>query len=139
MSVPWRQSGQSMVAVAFVTPILLLLLQGFVGLAIVIQAQLGLVAVAQEAAHAAALAPSAAEAVAQGQERGQEVATGFALHTGELHVSVDASQFGPGGQVEATAQYELNPMGLPILHWVAVPLEQRHIEPVARYRSLRTP
>jgi hypothetical protein len=92
--------------------------------------------VAQEAAHAAALAPSADEAVQQGEQRGQAVATGFALHSGELQVDVDASQFGPGGQVQATARYELSPV-VPLLQWVVVPLERRHVEPVARYRSLR--
>jgi Flp pilus assembly protein TadG len=133
-----RQPAQSMVAVAIMLPVVLVLLQGLVGLAVVVQAELGLVSVAQEAAHAAALAPSPTEAVDQGEQRGQEVASGFALHAGELHVTVDASQFGPGGRVQATAQYQINPMGLPILQWVSVPLERRQVEPVARYRSLRS-
>jgi len=138
MSCQRRQTGQSTVALAIMMPVLLVLLQGLVGLAVVVQAELGLVAVAQEAAHAAALAPSAGEAVDQGEQRGQEVATGFALHTGELHVTIDTSQFGPGGQVQATAQYQVNPLGMPILQWVVVPLERRQVEPVARYRSLRS-
>jgi hypothetical protein len=119
----------------FLAPILILFFLGLVGLGVEVWAQLGLVSVAQEAAHAAAVAPSARDAVDSGTTRGYEVGSGYRLGNGSLHVSVDASQFGPGGRVSATATYQLGRNEIPLLGSFDMALRQQHVELVSRYRG----
>ena len=130
-----RSRGSAVVEFTFLAPILMLFLLGLVGLGVEVWAQLGLVAVAQEAAHAAAVAPSEATAVGQGTARGYQVGRGYRLGNGSLHVSVDASQFGPGGRVSAVATYHLGRTEIPLLGSLDLPLEQQHVELVSHYRS----
>ena len=91
---------------------------------------------AEEAALAAAHASSPEQAVTFGRARGQRVAQGYALRNGSLVVTVDPSGFGPGGIVRATAHYQLSASQMPLLGLAHLDLEQRHAEPVPRYRSL---
>ena len=79
----------------------MLLLTGLLAVSIATATELGLVAVAQEAAHAAALSMAADEATEQGYARGMLVGRGYPLGNGSLAVQVDATQFRPGGQVQA--------------------------------------
>jgi len=130
-----RSRGSAVVEFTFLAPILMLLFLGLVGLGVEVWAQLGLVAVAQEAAHAAAVAPSEATAVEQGTMRGYQVGSGYRLGNGSLRVSVDASQFGPGGRVSAVATYHLGRTEIPLLGGLDLPLQQQHVELVSHYRS----
>ena len=130
-----RSQGSAVVEFTFLAPILMLLFLGLVGLGVEVWAQLGLVAVAQEAAHAAAVAPSETTAVAQGTTRGYQVGSGYRLGNGSLRVSVDASQFGPGGRVSAVATYHLGRTEIPLLGGLDLPLQQQHVELVSHYRS----
>jgi hypothetical protein len=131
-----RQSrGSAVVEFTFIAPILMLFFLGLVGLGVEVWAQLGLVAVAQEAAHAAAVAPTAPDAVDSGTSRGYEVGSGYRLGNGSLHVTVDASQFGPGGRVSAMATYHLGHTEIPLLGGVDLALEQQHVELVSQYRG----
>jgi Flp pilus assembly protein TadG len=131
-----RGSGSAIVEMALLAPILGLLLAGLGAVGIVVQAQLGLVAVAEEAALAATYAPNAAQAMSLGQTRGRQVGQGYALRNGSLVVSVDSTAFAPGGIVRATAHYQLSANQVPLLGLAHLDLEQRHAEPVPRYRSL---
>ena len=131
-----REPGNAIVEMALLAPVLGLLLAALGAMAIVVQAQLGLVAVAEEAALAATYAPSPKQAVTLGQTRGQQVGQGYALRNGSLVVAVDPSGFGPGGIVRATAHYQLSASQVPLLGLAHLDLEQRHAEPVPRYRSL---
>jgi hypothetical protein len=83
-----------------------------------------------------ALASTPAEALTRGAVQGREVASGYGLTNGSLRLAVDASGFGRGGQVQATAQYEVTLGDLPLLGWLRVPLASRHAEPIDPYRSL---
>jgi len=131
-----RESGNAIVEMALLAPILGVLLAGLGAMAIVVQAQLGLVAVAEEAALAATYAPNPEQAVSLGQARGQQVGQGYALRNGSLAVTIDPTKFAPGGVVRATAHYQLSASQVPLLGLARVDLEQRHAEPVPRYRSL---
>jgi hypothetical protein len=130
-----RSRGSAMVEFTFLAPVLMLLFLGLVGLGVEVWAQLGLVAVAQEAAHAGGVAPSEAAAVEQGTARGYQVGSGYRLANGSLRVSVDASQFGPGGRVSAVATYHLGRTEIPLLSGLDLPLQQQHVELVSQYRS----
>jgi hypothetical protein len=131
-----RKSGNAIVEMALLAPILGVLLAGLGAMAIVVQAHLGLVAVAEEAALAATYAPDPGQAVNLGQTRGQQVGRGYALRNGSLVVTIDPTAFAPGGVVRATAHYQLSASQVPLLGLAHVDLEQRHAEPVPRYRSL---
>jgi Flp pilus assembly protein TadG len=131
-----RQPGSAIVELALLAPILGVLLAGLGATAMVVQAQLGLVAVAEEAALAATYAADAGEAVSLGQARGQQVGQGYALRNGSLVVTIDASGFAPGGVVRAAARYQFSASQAPLLGLAHLDLEQRHAEPVPRYRGL---
>ncbi len=132
-----RTRASAIVEFTLVVPVLMLFFLGLVGLGVQVWAQLGLVAVAQEAAHAAAAAPDELAAVDRGTVRGYQVGSGYRLGNGSLRVSVDASQFGPGGRVSAVATYHLGRTEVPLLAGVDLRLEQQHVEVVSRYRSFR--
>jgi Flp pilus assembly protein TadG len=132
----WRQRGSAVVELAVLAPLVGVLLAGLAAVAITVQAQIGLVSVAQEAALAATYAASSEQATSLGQQRGQQVGRGFALRNGSLTVGIDATGFGPGGVVRATAHYQLSASQLPLLGLAHLDLEQRHAEPVPMYRSL---
>ena len=131
-----REPGNAIVELALLAPIVGLLLASLGAMAIAVQAQLGLVAVAEEAALAATYAPGPQQAVTLGQARGQQVGQGYALRNGSLTVTIDPSGFAPGGLVRATAHYQLSASQVPLLGLAHLDLEQRHAEPVPRYRGL---
>ncbi len=132
----YREPGNAIVEMALLAPIVGLLLASLGAMAIAVQAQLGLVAVAEEAALAATYAPGPQQAVTLGQARGQQVGQGYALRNGSLTVTIDSSGFAPGGHVRATAHYQLSATQVPLLGLAHLDLEQRHAEPVPRYRGL---
>lgn len=131
-----REPGSAIVEMALLAPIVGLVLAGLGATAIAVQAQLGLVAVAEEAARAASYAANPAQAVSFGQSRGLQVGRGYALRNGSLLVTIDPTAFAPGGIVRATAHYQLSASQVPLLGLARLDLEQRHAEPVPRYRSL---
>jgi Flp pilus assembly protein TadG len=134
-----RAQASAMVELALLVPILGLLLAGIGAIAIVVQVQLGLISMVEEASRAAAHASNATEATARGQARGQQVAAGYALGNGSLVIELDTSAFGPGGAVRATGRYRLLPAQVPLLGLPQLSLQQRHTEPIPRYRGLATP
>ena len=129
------QRGQALLETALVVPLLLLLAFGVVGAGRLVQAQLGVSAVAREAARAAALATGADLAATQGMAHGQEVATGYHLTNSSLRVSVEAGSFARGGQVRASARYEVALGDLPLLGWAHVAVSSQHVERLDLYRS----
>jgi hypothetical protein len=82
--------------------------------------------------------PRAVQSAVVGTARGKEVAQGYHLRNGSLEVDVDASDFGPPGQVRVEAHYRLTRQDIPLLFGAVVSLEQAHVEPVAPYRSAGT-
>ncbi len=132
---PTAERGQALLGFALAAPILAVTLIGLFGVALVVQAQLGLVAVAEDAARAAALAATPDQAVQLGTARGQLVAAGYPLGDGSLRVTIDASQFRPGGSVRATAGSRMDGRDVPLLGPADLTFEREHAEPVAAYRS----
>ncbi len=130
-----RQRGQALIELALVTPLLLFLGLAVVGVGRVTQARIGVDAVARDAARAGALADAPAGAVAQGTTRGEDVAAGYGLGNGSLQLAVDASAFGRGGRVAASAAYTVQFGDLPLLGWAHVPVAGTHVEPVDTYRA----
>ena len=101
-----------------------------------IQARSSVTAVAREAARAGAAASSPAEAYARALDRGAAAADGYGLRRDRLDLSVDASAFGLGGAVAATARYTVRLDDLPLLGWVSLPVQSTDRERIERYRSL---
>jgi Flp pilus assembly protein TadG len=128
--------GQALVETALVLPILLFVAFAVNGVGRVTQAQMGVSAVAREAARAGALANDPATALSLALSRGQAVGNGYGLTDGSLQVSVDVGQFGPGGQVQASATYIVSVGDLPLLAWASVPVASRHTEMIDLYRSV---
>jgi hypothetical protein len=63
------------------------------------------------------------------------VAAGYGLGNGSLRLTVDASTFGRGGSVRATATYDVALDDLPLMGWIRVPATSAHDEPIDPYRS----
>jgi len=130
-----NECGQALVEVALVIPILLLLAFGVVAVGRVTNAQMGVSAVAREAARAAALANDPAEAASQGVTQGQEVAAGYHVGDGSLHLAVNAGNFTRGGTVQASAHYTVSLGDLPLLGWAHITVGSTHLERIDLYRS----
>lgn len=130
-----RQTGQALVELALVAPLLLFLGFGVLAVGRIAQAHMAVSAVADEAALAAAGANSADAAAAAGIRRGQQVASGYDLTVGALGLSVDARDFSRGGQVRATARYTVSLQDLPLLSWAKIPIVSTHVAPIDAYRS----
>jgi len=132
----WKnERGQALVEVALVIPILLLLAFGVVAVGRVTDAQMGVSAVAREAARAAALANDPAAAASQGVTQGQEVAAGYHLGDGSLHLAVNAGNFTRGGTVQVSARYTVSLGDLPLLGWAHITVGSTHLERIDLYRS----
>ena len=129
------QRGQALVETALVIPMLLLLAFGVIGVGSVTQAQMGVSAVAREAARAAALADDPVRAVQAGLARGREVAAGYNLANGSLHLAIDPGTMARGASVAATASYEVDLADLPLLGWTRVSVSSTHLERTDLYRS----
>jgi len=133
-----RQSGQALVEVALVLPLLLVLVAGVMTVGAIGQTDAALLAVVQEAARAGAVADSPAAATSQGLARGTAVAAGYGLDTAPtaLHLVVDAGSFQRGGRVWADAEYTVPLTTLPLFGQSRVVLHQRHAEPVDPWRNI---
>ena len=130
-----RQRGAALIETALVLPVVLLLVFGVIGLGRITQARIGVSGVAREAARAAALANSGSEASSQGMARAQEVAAGYRLTDGSLKVTVDPGTFDRGGQVQASAEYDVQLKDLPLMQWTTVHVSAHAAERVDLYRS----
>ena len=129
------QDGQALAETALVIPLLLSLALGVVGVGRVVQAQMGVSAVAREAARSAALQSSPRAAADAGLVRGRDVAMGYGLTNGSLQLQVEPGSLARGGQVRATARYEVALGDLLLMGWLRVPLSSSQVEPVDPYRS----
>ncbi len=130
-----NECGQALVEVALVIPVLLLLAFGVVAVGRVSDAQMGVSAVAREAARAAALANEPGAAASQGVTRGQEVAAGYHLGDGSLHLTVNAGNFTRGGTVQTSARYMVSLGDLPLLGWAHITVGSTDLERIDLYRS----
>ena len=130
-----RGRGQAVVEAALVLPLLLVLVLGVFAVGVVGRTDAALLAVAQEAARAAATASSAGEAAAHGVARGQQVAEGYRLAGSS--VSVDASDFRPGGYVRADATVTVSLVGISVFGPARITLHHQQVEPVDPYRNVR--
>ena len=134
-----RQRGSALIETAMVLPVILLLVFGVIGVDRLIQARIAVSAVAHEAARSAALANSASEASQQGLTRAQEVAVGYQLTNGSLKVVVDPGSFDRGGDVQASAQYDVGLQDLPLLRWTHIQVAAADRERIDLYRSRWAP
>ena len=130
-----RARGQAAIEAALVLPLILLLVLGVFAVGVVGRTDSALLAVAQEAARAAATSTTASEAAAHGVARGQQVADGYRL--GGATVTVNASDFRPGGQVRADATVTVSLIGISVFGPTRITLHHQHVEPVDPYRNLQ--
>jgi len=130
-----RQRAAALIETALVLPVILLLVFGVIGVDRLIQARIAVSAVAHEAARSAALANTATEASQQGMARAQEVAIGYQLNNGSLKVVVDPGSFARGGDVQASAQYDVTLQDLPLLKWTHIQVAAGDKERIDLYRS----
>jgi TadE-like protein len=108
-----RRQGQAAVELALALPLLLLVVFGLLGAGRLTATTVSVSAVAREAARAGALGTSSADAALRAQLRGQAVAADDGLRAVDLDLVVDASTFGPTGEVRATATYRLSQADVP--------------------------
>jgi hypothetical protein len=113
-----------------------MLIFAVLGVARLTTAAIGLSAVVRESARAGAAGESPADAWQRAVTRGQAVATEDGLHAANLNLEVDTSDFGPAGQVRASATYTVSLMDVPYLGLGQVQLARWHSEPVGAYREL---
>jgi Flp pilus assembly protein TadG len=129
------QRGQALVEAAMVLPLMLVLILGVFAVGFVGRTDAALLAVSQEAARAAATASDPAEAAAHGVARGTQVADGYRLQG--TTVTVDASDFRPGGRIRADATVRVSLAFIPIFGSSELTLHHQHAEPVDPFRNLR--
>ena len=129
------EGGNALVETALVLPLLLLPAFGVVGAGRVVQAQMAVSAVAREAARAAALADSPTEAASNAYTRGEQVASGYRLTNGSLRLALDPGSLARGGQVRASATYDVALDDLPLMGWARIRVGSDHVERVDLYRS----
>lgn len=130
-----EQEGSALVETALVLPLLLCLAFGVIAVGRLVQAQMGVSAVAREAARSAALSQTAADAAERGLAAGQAVAAGYGLTNGSLALSVEPGAFERGGQVQASARYDLSLADLPLLGLFHTQVTSHHVERIDLYRS----
>ena len=130
-----EQAGSALVETALVLPLLLCLAFGVIAVGRVVQAQMGVSAVAREAARSAALSQTAEGAASRGLAAGQAVAVGYGLTNGSLALSVEPGAFERGGQVRASAHYDLSLADLPLLGLFHAQVASDHVERIDLYRS----
>lgn len=133
-----RSRGQASVELAFLVPIGLVMVFAGLGVARLTTAAMGLSAVVRESARAGAAGDTAADAFQRGYTRGQQVASEDGLRSANLNLQVDASDFGPAGQVRASASYTVSLVDVPYLGLGQLQLVRWHSEPVGAYRGLGT-
>jgi hypothetical protein len=132
----WRTRGQASVELTLLVPIGLVLVFAVLGVARLTSAAMDLSAVVRESARAGAMADTAADAWQRAYARGQQVAGEDGLHSVDLQLQVDTSDFGPAGQVRASASYTVSLLDVPYLGIGQVQLARWHSEPVGAYRAL---
>jgi hypothetical protein len=131
-----RTRGQSAVELALLVPVGLAIVFSVLGVARLTTAAIGLSAVVRESARAGAAADTAYDAWQRAYTRGQQVAAEDGLRSADLTLQVDASDFGPAGQVRASATYTVSLIDVPYLGLGQVQLARWHSEPLGTYRSL---
>ena len=127
--------GSALIEVALVLPLLLILAFGVVGIGRVVQAKMGVEAVVREAARVASLAETGEAAAGRGLAVGQAVASGYGLTNGSLALSVNPGSFERGGEVQASARYDVSLGDLPLLGWLHASVAGEHSERIDLYRS----
>ncbi|MCC6178317.1 MAG: pilus assembly protein [Chloroflexi bacterium] len=132
---PDTRRGQALVETALVVPLLLTLAFGVVAAGRVAHGQMAVSAIAREAARTAALADTAADAQTRGVQRGREVAEGFGVDGGAVEVKIQAGALQRGGEVRASARYDVSLQDLPLLGWARVSVSSDQVERIDLYRS----
>ena len=128
--------GQASVELALLVPLGLVLVFAVLGVARLGVAALSLSAVVRESARAGAEGTSPADAFERAYARGQVVATEDGLRLANLDLQVDTSDYGPAGQVRASARYAVSLVDVPFLGIGQLQVSRAHAEPVGTYRGI---
>jgi Flp pilus assembly protein TadG len=108
------ESGQAMVELALVAPLLLLFVLGTLLFGRLLQAKVGTIAAAREAARVVAEASAEGQGLSLAQQRALDVATGYGLSPGAFRVSIDDGDFARGGTVTVRTSYQVSIGDLPL-------------------------
>jgi Flp pilus assembly protein TadG len=131
------ERGSATVELVILTPLLILLLLFVVSLGRLAGARIDVGGAAAQAARAASIARSPAAASSFAQQTATSALASQHITCAHLDVSVDTSDFVPGGSVAVTVSCavqlsDLTGLDLPVTETIA----NRSVEPIDTYRSL---
>ena len=133
------ESGQAMLEIALVAPLLLLFVLGMLLFGRLLQARVGTIAAAREAARVVAEASAESAGLTLAQQRAVDVASGYGLATSRFQVSIDDGGFGRGGTVTVHTSYQVPIGDLPLTGRVvggtAITVRATDQETIEMYRA----
>ena len=134
---PRNEHGSATAELVILTPLLILLLLFVVSLGRLAGARVDVDGAAAQAARAASIARSPAVAEASAQQTASSALRSQHITCAHLDVSVDTTDFVPGGSVAVTVSCAVNLSDLTGLHLpVTETVANRFVEPIDTYRSI---
>lgn len=131
-----NEHGSATAELVILTPLLILLLLFVVSLGRLAGARADVDGAAAQAARAASIARSPAVAEASAQQTASSALSSQHITCAHLDVSVDTTDFVPGGSVAVTVSCAVNLSDLTGLHLpVTETVANRFVEPIDTYRS----
>lgn len=131
------EHGSATAELVILTPLLILLLLFVVALGRLAGAHIDVDGAAAQAARAAAIARSPAVAEASAKQTASSALSSQHITCANLDVSVDTSDFVPGGSVAVTVSCAVNLSDLTGLHLpVTETVANRFVSPIDAYRSI---
>jgi len=131
------EHGSATAELVILTPLLILLLLFVVALGRLAGAHIDVDGAAAQAARAASIARNPAVAAVSAQQTASSALSSQHITCAHLDVSVDTSDFVPGGSVAVTVSCAVNLSDLTGLHLpVTETVANRFVEPIDTYRSI---
>lgn len=131
------EEGSATAELVILTPLLILLLLFVVALGRLAGARIEVDGAAAQAARAASIARNSTQATAAAQQSASSALSSQHVSCTHLAVSVDTTDFTPGGSVAVTVSCAVDLSTLTGLHLpVTETLSNRFVEPIDAYRSV---